>query len=117
MTAALASLLSVAPGMPVEPMDVLEDKFGQIRSLPTFGTWGLHAVIAAAGITFALSLAASRRPRLLTAARNAAWATCALVLFDLLLLAYAFITHDFRIRYVARYSDRSMPEGYLFTAL
>jgi len=114
---ALASLLSVAPGAPVEPMDVLEDKFGMLRSLPTFGTWGLHAVIAMAGITFALALAASKRPRLLAAARNAAWATCALVLFDLLLLAYGFITHDFRIRYIARYSDRSMSTPYLLTAL
>lgn len=114
---ALGTLLSVAPGVPIEPTDILDDKFGQIRSLPTFGTWGLHAVIAAAGITFAIALAASKRPRLLGAARNAAWATSALVLFDLLLLAYAFITHDFRIRYVARYSDRSMSTGYLLTAL
>jgi cytochrome c-type biogenesis protein CcmF len=109
--------MTLAPGLPVEPIDVLEDKFGAIRSLPMFGTWGLHAVIALAGITFALALAASKRPRLLTAARNAAWATCALVFFDLLLLAYAFVTHDFRIRYVARYSDRSMSTGYLLTAL
>ncbi len=109
--------MTLAPGLPVEPIDVLEDKFGAIRSLPMFGTWGLHAVIALAGITFALALAASKRPRLLAAARNAAWATCALVLFDLLLLAYAFVTHDFRIRYVARYSDRSMSTPYLITAL
>jgi len=114
---ALANWLSVAPGVPVEPMDVLEDKFGTLRSLPTFGTWGLHAVIAMAGITFAIALAASKRPRLLAAARNAAYATCALILFDLLLLAYAFITHDFRIRYVARYSDRSMSTAYLITSL
>lgn len=109
--------MTLAPGLPIEPIDVLEDKFGMIRSLPMFGTWGLHAVIALAGITFALSLAASRRPRLLAAARYAAWATCAVVLFDLLLLAYAFVTHDFRIRYVARYSDRTMSTAYLLTAL
>ena len=30
-------------------------------------------------------------------------------------LAYAFQAHDFRIRYVARYSDRSMPWYYLVT--
>ncbi|MBI2391811.1 MAG: cytochrome c biogenesis protein CcsA [Deltaproteobacteria bacterium] len=114
---ALRSLLSVAPGVPIEPTDILDDKFGQLRSLPMVGTWGLYSVIAAAGITFAIALAASRRPQLLAAARNAAYATSALVLFDLLLLAYAFITHDFRIRYVARYSDRSMSTGYLITAL
>ncbi|MFO0711271.1 MAG: cytochrome c-type biogenesis CcmF C-terminal domain-containing protein [Sandaracinus sp.] len=32
-------------------------------------------------------------------------------------LAYAFQSHDFRIRYVARYSDRSMSPLYLWTAL
>jgi cytochrome c-type biogenesis protein CcmF len=33
------------------------------------------------------------------------------------MLAYAFVTHDFRIRYVAHYSDRSMSLGYLIAAL
>src|ERR1043165_10254723 len=34
-----------------------------------------------------------------------------------MVLAYAFVTHDFRIRYVTRYSDRSMPTGYLIASL
>ena len=37
----------------------------------------------------------------------------ALVLVAVCVLAYAFQVHDFRIRYVARYSDRSMPWWYL----
>jgi cytochrome c-type biogenesis protein CcmF len=65
-----------------------------------------------------VALAAGRgRPRLLTAARLGAYSTSALVLFGVLLLAYAFQTHDFRIRYVSHYSDRSMSTTYLLTSL
>lgn len=88
------------------------------QSLPEFGTGVLYAILVTAAYTFAVSLAAGRgRPRLLTAARLGAYATCALVLFGVLLLAYAFQTHDFRIRYVSRYSDRSMSTVYLLTSL
>ena len=53
----------------------------------------------------------------LQAARFGAYGTVALVGVAVLCLAYAFVTHDFRIRYVAHYSDRSMPLQYLITAL
>jgi cytochrome c-type biogenesis protein CcmF len=88
------------------------------ESLPEFGTGVLYAVLVSAAYTFAISVAAGRgRPRLLQSARLGAYATTALVLLGVLLLAYAFVTHDFRIRYVARYSDRSMTTTYLFTSL
>src|SRR5262245_456904 len=87
------------------------------RSMPTFGTLILYLVLAAAAYTFGVSLAAARRPKLLAAARLGAYATAALVLLDVLLLAYCFVTHDFRVRYVHHYSDRSMPLAFLFTAL
>ena len=88
------------------------------QSLPEFGTGVLYAILVAAGYTFAVSLAAGRgHPRLLQSARLGAYATCVLVLFSVVLLAYAFASHDFRIRYVARYSDRSMSDLYLFTSL
>src|SRR4051812_16051345 len=88
------------------------------QSLPEFGTGVLYSILIAAAYTFAVSLAAGRgRPRLLTAARLGAYATCGLVLFGVLLLAYAFQTHDFRIRYVSHYSDRSMSTTYLLTSL
>jgi cytochrome c-type biogenesis protein CcmF len=88
------------------------------QSLPEFGTGVLYAILVAAAYTFAVSLGAGRgQPRLLQSARYGAYATCALTLFAVILLAYAFITHDFRIRYVSRYSDRAMPTSYLFTAL
>jgi cytochrome c-type biogenesis protein CcmF len=113
----LSSIFGLAPGAPLEPIEIMEEKFAGIRSLPSVGTFGLYAVIVLAAFAFALGVASSSRPRLLRAARSAAYATCALVLFDICLLAYAFISHDFRIRYVARYSDRSMTTGYLLTAL
>jgi cytochrome c-type biogenesis protein CcmF len=87
-------------------------------SLPGFGTGVLYAVLVAAAYTFAVAIGAGRgQPRLLESARRGAYATCALVAVGVLVLAYAFVTHDFRIRYVTRYSDRSMPMSYLLTAL
>ena len=91
--------------------------------MPTFdisslGSAVLCAVLVASGCAFAISVVSARgRGQLLPAARNAAYATCALVAVAVSLLAYAFQAHDFRIRYVAKYSDRSMPWNYLVTAL
>lgn len=88
------------------------------QTLPELGTGIIYAVLVAAAYTFAVAIAAGRgRPRLLDAARFGGYATCALIGLGTVLLAYAFITHDFRIRYVARYSDRSMPTAYLFASL
>src|SRR5215468_4684832 len=88
------------------------------NSLPGFGTGILYAVLVAAAYTFAVAIAAGRgQPRLLESARRGAYATAGLVALGVLVLAYAFVTHDFRIRYVTRYSDRSMPTGYLIASL
>ncbi|UQA61463.1 heme lyase CcmF/NrfE family subunit [Polyangium aurulentum] len=88
------------------------------QSLPEFGTGVLYAILVAAAYTFALGLAAGAgRPRLLQAARLGAYGTIALVGLAVLVLAFAFVTHDFRISYVARYSDRSMTTPYLVAAL
>ena len=86
--------------------------------VPVFGNIVLYLILLSAAGTFALALAAGRgRPRMLVSARWGAFATCALVAVAVLLLAYAFQSHDFRIRYVARYSDRSMPWFYLIASL
>jgi cytochrome c-type biogenesis protein CcmF len=90
--------------------------------VPALGTWTIYAFLLSAAVTFALSVLAATEPtrasdRYLRAARMASLGTCALVVFDVLLLAYAFVSHDFRIRYVMRYSDRSMEGVYLITAL
>lgn len=86
--------------------------------LPDLGTVLLCATLVCAAYTIAVSAAAAGgRPHLLRSARFGTLATAALVMAAVCLLAYAFQTHDFRIRYVARYSDRSMSPAYLWTSL
>jgi cytochrome c-type biogenesis protein CcmF len=86
--------------------------------VPTLGNLLLCAILVAAGYTFTVSVGAARgRPQLTPAARQGIFATVALVAGSVFLLAYAFQSHDFRIRYIARYSDRSMSPLYLWTAL
>jgi cytochrome c-type biogenesis protein CcmF len=87
-------------------------------SLPQFGTAVLYAILVAAAYTFAVAIAAGvGRPRLLHAARLGAYATIALVGLAVLVLAYAFVSHDFRIAYVAHYSERAMSTPFLIVAL
>ena len=90
--------------------------------IPAFGTGVLYAFLVSAAGAFALAVMAGvdhrgAAPRLLRAARLAALGTCALIGLDVLLLLYGFLSHDFRIRYVAHYSDRSMPFAYTVAAL
>ncbi len=88
------------------------------HSIPDLGSALVLALLIAASYAFAVALLAARRqPRWLAAARLAAYATVALSTVAVLVLAYAFVSHDFRIRYVAQYSDRSMPAPYLLSAL
>lgn len=84
-----------------------------------FGSVLLLAVLLAASYTFTVSLAAGHTGRLrtLAAARFGAYGTVALIGVAVLVLAYAFLSHDFRLRYVAHYSDRGMPTHFLLTAL
>lgn len=88
------------------------------QSLPDFGTLVLYAVLVSAAYSFAQAVAATNgRYRVLASARLGAYGTCALVGLAVAVLAYAFVTHDFRVRYVSHYSDRSMSIGYLLAAL
>jgi cytochrome c-type biogenesis protein CcmF len=88
------------------------------QSLPEFGSLVLYAILVACAYTFSVAVAATRdRLRWLRSARFGAYATSALVGVAVSMLAYAFVTHDFRLRYVAHYSDRSMSLGYLIAAL
>src|SRR5262245_65284820 len=87
-------------------------------SLPEFGTGILYAILVAAAYTMAIAIASGRgRPRLLQAARLGAYGTVSLVGLAVVVLAYAFVSHDFRIAYVAQHSDRTMATGYLIAAL
>jgi cytochrome c-type biogenesis protein CcmF len=89
------------------------------NTFPVFGSTLLLAVMVVASYTFAVSLAAGRSGRIKTlmAARLGSYGTVALIGVSVLCLAYAFVSHDFRLRYVSHYSDRSMPMVFLFTAL
>jgi cytochrome c-type biogenesis protein CcmF len=89
-----------------------------VVTLADFGTAVLYLVLVAAAYTASVAVRAGQgRPKLLQAARLGAYGTSALVLLGVLLLSYAFVSHDFSIRYVARYSDRSTQWWYLLTAL
>ncbi len=90
-----------------------------LSTIPFFGTALLVCVLFAALYTFSVSLVAGKNGQVgtLQAARLGAYGTIALIACAVLCLAYAFLTHDFRLRYVSHYSDRSMPIGYLLTAL
>ncbi len=86
--------------------------------MPLFGTVVLYLILLSAAFAFATAVAGSRgNARLLQTSRLATYAMVALVVLGVLALAYAFVTHDFRIRYVHRYSDRSMPLFYVLTSL
>lgn len=88
------------------------------QSLPLFGKLVLYAVMIAAAYTFSVAIVSGRgRPRYLQAARLGAYGTVSLIGLAILCLSYAFVTHDFRIKYVAHYSDRSMETLYLLTSL
>jgi len=93
--------------------------FGSAPNFPLFGSALLLCVMLAASYTFAIALAAgsSGRLRTLQAARLGAYGTVAIIAVATLCLAYAFVSHDFRLRYVAHYSDRSMGIAYLLTSL
>jgi cytochrome c-type biogenesis protein CcmF len=90
-----------------------------VGDFPSFGLLLLLAVMVAASYTFAVSLSAGSTGRIKTlqAARFGAYGTVALIAVAVLCLAYAFVSHDFRLRYVAHYSDRGMPTIFLLTAL
>jgi cytochrome c-type biogenesis protein CcmF len=89
------------------------------NTFPAFGASLLLGVMVIASYTFAVSMwaGANGKMRTLQAARFGAYGTVALIGVAVLSLAYAFVTHDFRIRYVALHSDRSMPLQYLLAAL
>jgi cytochrome c-type biogenesis protein CcmF len=86
--------------------------------VPLFGNIVLCAIMISAAYTIAVALVAGRgRPSLLPATRAGVYATAALIALGVCTLAYAFQAHDYRIRYVQHYSDRSMPWFYLVTSL
>lgn len=90
-----------------------------LSTFPAFGSALLLGVMLVASYTFAVAVSAGHTGsiRRLQSARLGAYGTVALIAVAVLVLAYAFVSHDFRLRYVAHYSDRSMPLYYLLTSL
>jgi cytochrome c-type biogenesis protein CcmF len=92
----------------------------QLPSSPiaTLGTVTLLIGFLVAAYAAAAGIAGQRqrRPGLVASALYASWAWTALMTFASCLIVYAFLSHDFRIKYVAHYSDSSMPLFYLLTA-
>ena len=56
------------------------------------------------------------RPGLVASSLWASWAFSALMCLASALMIYAFVSHDYTIKYVAHYSDTSMPLFYKLTA-
>ena len=89
-----------------------------MSTLPVLGEGVLYATLLVAAYTFAVAVAAARgRPRWLESARLGGYAVSGLVSVGVLLLAYGFVSHDFRLTYVAAHSDRATPWYYLLSAL
>ncbi|MFC1943220.1 heme lyase CcmF/NrfE family subunit [Chloroflexota bacterium] len=67
-------------------------------------------------IAFVLGVG-ERYQSLIESARNSLLAACGLVSLSVAALAYALVTHDFQIEYVASYTSRDMSLTYLLSAL
>ncbi|MCL2824034.1 MAG: cytochrome c biogenesis protein CcsA, partial [Polyangiaceae bacterium] len=87
------------------------------HTIPELGTGLIVAALVGSGFAFCLGVLSAVFPGLLVCARRAVYGSASLCASAVLVLAYAFITHDFRLGYVVRYSDRSMPFEYLVSAL
>jgi cytochrome c-type biogenesis protein CcmF len=82
------------------------------------GTITLVIAFLVNGYSLAAALTGQRhaRPGLVRSGLWATWAFAALMCLASALMVYAFLSHDFTIRYVAHYSDLSMPLFYKITA-
>jgi cytochrome c-type biogenesis protein CcmF len=87
--------------------------------IPEIGTGALAvgAALALYGAVAAAVGAGTRRPALIASAQHAALAIFALVTGCFLLLAYAFLTFDFSVRYVAIQTNLATPFYYRVTAV
>jgi len=73
-------------------------------------------VIAAYAASAGLAGNARKSRRLVDSSIHALYGFFALMMLASALMIYAFVTHDYTIKYVAQYSDTSMPLGYKITA-
>ena len=86
-----------------------------IAALGTVTLLIAYVVAAYAAATGIIGNAQKRR-RLVNSSVYASYAFFALMMVASALMVYAFVTHDYTIKYVSRYSDTSMPLSYKITA-
>ncbi len=86
--------------------------------MSTFGTLTLLIALVVATYAGTASLVGARRRsrRLIESGRGAAYALAAVLGLSSVALVYAFVSHDFSIKYVHRYSDAASPLFYQITA-
>ena len=86
--------------------------------LPAVGSLALHAafVVSAVGIVAGVIGGRTGKQHYRTVATYALWAVFGLVAVAAMVYLNAFVTHDFSLKNVQRYSDVSMPLAYLVAA-
>ena len=86
--------------------------------MAAFGTLTLLIALVVATYGAAASVVGVRRrnPRLIESGRSAAYALAAVLGLSSVTILYAFLTHDFSIKYVQRTSDVATPLFYKITA-
>jgi len=89
-----------------------------VSPIARLGTVTIWAAFLVAGYAGAAGLIGNvqRRRRLVTSAVHALYGFFGLMMVASALLIYAFVTHDYSIKYVAHYSDTTMPLAYKITA-
>lgn len=87
-------------------------------SISALGTVSLYVafVLAAYAATVGIVGNVQKRPRLIRSSVHAMHGLCAVMVVASALIVYAFVTHDYSIKYVTMYSDTSMPLIYKLTA-
>ncbi len=83
------------------------------------GSFSLLVAVFICGYASLAALIAARSGRsvLMRSAENATFAVCGLLTIAVAALIYAFVTHDFRLAYVANYSNQNLPLTYTISAL
>ncbi len=86
--------------------------------ISSLGTITLYIAFMIAAYAAATGIVGNvqKRERLVNSSIKALYALCAIMVMASALLVYAFVTHDYSIKYVTMYSDTAMPLIYKLTA-
>src|SRR5262245_64018582 len=86
--------------------------------MPALGTFLLLAAFVTSAYAIAASVSGARRQssRLVESGIGAFYFVAALMTLASAVLIHAFVTNNYSIKYVQRYSDAALPLGYKFAA-